>query len=63
MTKFELFEQELIALCEKYKVTLSSSGYDWITVSNYEDWAGFIYCGIEDCTNEDETTRQSRSPT
>jgi len=41
--KFESFKQELIKLCNKHKVTLSTSGYDCIEIWDLDRGLGEIH--------------------
>ena len=53
--KFESFKRDLIQLCNKHGVTLSTSGYDYIEVWDLDRDLGEIHADdLIDRTNGDE---------
>lgn len=57
-TKFEAFREELIALCIKHQVTLSTTGYDFPAVFDMgENKEPIHHDCLEDCTEEGRRTK------
>lgn len=56
--KFDRFRDELITLCQKHHVQLSTSMYDSMQAHDWDGLEDVIYGGIDDETKQDQETAQ-----